>query len=409
MKHNFKTTEILESINLLLTGNRYSDYDKAEIKNNYKIFTNKNIKMKKDEFDIDSIQSAKSDSGNSDTQDDNLLKPKINDQMAERIIIDAEKSLKNEKKDDEYTETLQLNNLEEEKFSETNQQETLILKDEFVNEELTEDNNIEENNLSDEFIIEGENNIKELENNFVYENEKLKTQSIDQDEKIKDLSILVDSFKTDKRYSDLNSKIELYQADNAALRKKIFDLANNETTIRLQLADLELSKNIDQDKNQNPEQVETPSNENLNSLNEEIVILKQENKQLNEELSKFKKEKYSYSKNIDEKIQFYREENAKIIIDKSDIQRKLENTKDQLLVNEKNKHELKLALDNLNQILSASNIETKTFNNNSEEPQQENKSKEKNSSKRKEKTYVRSGSKLDESSLDYLIKEIFSK
>ena len=106
---------------------------------------------------------------------------------------------------------------------------------------------------------------------------------------------------------------------------------------------------------------------------------------------------------VDQKIKFYREENAKIIVDKSNIEKKLENTKSQLLVNETNKHELKLALDNLNQILSASNIETKTFTNEiKEDINNGNKNK-------KEVIYKTSKNKLDESSLDYLVKEIFSK
>jgi len=86
--------------------------------------------------------------------------------------------------------------------------------------------------------------------------------------------------------------------------------------------------------------------------------LSQENTQLQLKLLSSKKEKET---DIDQKIKFYREENAKIIIDKSDIQKKFEITKTQLLVNEQNKTKLKLALDNLNQILSSSNIETRAF------------------------------------------------
>ena len=44
----------------------------------------------------------------------------------------------------------------------------------------------------------------------------------------------------------------------------------------------------------------------------------------------------------------------------------MEIAKNQLFVNEKNKIELKLALENLNQILASSNIETRTFNNENE-------------------------------------------
>ena len=72
-------------------------------------------------------------------------------------------------------------------------------------------------------------------------------------------------------------------------------------------------------------------------------------------------------------------------------------------MNEVTKHELKLALDNLNQILSSSNIETGTFADRIEEPKQNVKN------EKKEKIHKQSVSKLDESSLDYLVKEIFTK
>jgi len=72
-------------------------------------------------------------------------------------------------------------------------------------------------------------------------------------------------------------------------------------------------------------------------------------------------------------------------------------------VNEITKHELKLALDNLNQILSSSNIETGTFANRIDEPKQNFKN------EKEEKIYKQPTSKLDDTSLDYLVKEIFSK
>ena len=164
-----------------------------------------------------------------------------------------------------------------------------------------------------------------------------------------------------------------------------------------------MSETIAKDKNKTFGESVAVDTENIKSLNEEILILKQENKQLKEELSKIKTEIDSRTKNIEEKIKFYREENAKIIIDKNTIYTKLENTKNQLSVNESTKHELKIALDNLNQILSSSNIETGTFANRIEEPKQSVKN------EIKEKIHKQPISKLDETSLDYLVKEIFSK
>jgi len=142
----------------------------------------------------------------------------------------------------------------------------------------------------------------------------------------------------------------------------------------------------------------------------DIENLLQKNNQLENELSvlnKDKKDKASEVMNIDQKIKFYREENAKIILDKSDIEKKLENTKSQLAVNENNKQELKVALDNLNKILADSNIESSTFFNKTEDI---NKTKEPKITTDNEKSYRKTKHKLlNEDSLDLLVKEIFTK
>ena len=74
----------------------------------------------------------------------------------------------------------------------------------------------------------------------------LKSENIKQQEKIKDLNILLDDFNKQKRYSDLNDKINLYQEDNTTLRKKLFKLNELETRLRLQLAELKMDKQIDE-------------------------------------------------------------------------------------------------------------------------------------------------------------------
>ena len=380
MKRNFSNGEILEAVDLFIYGNKYTERGKKKIRDNYKRYTNKNIKMKEDKFEIDSIELVKPDEKKSDTPEP---KP-FDDSVTEKIILDAEDTLNNSK--------------DENKLSEKNHEKVLVLEDELVVDDI-----IKENNPNEETSIDEENNLEELENNYIYINENLKSKNIEQNEKIKDLNILVDKFLSEEKYADLNKGLKLYQEDNAALRQKIFQLSNNETALRLQLADLTLTEKIVKDNSQKFEQSVVVNNENIKKLNEEISILKQEDKQLKEELSKLKKEKDSHSKNIEEKIKFYREENAKIIIDKNNINTKLENTKNQLSVNEATKHELKLALDNLNQILSTSNIETGTFANIIEEPKQSVKN------EKKEKIHKQAASKLDESSLDYLVKEIFKK
>ena len=446
MENRFNIAEILESVDLLISDNKYSERVKSKISNNYKRFTKKSFKMKDDKFEIDSIESVKPndkklvkpDEKKSDTPVDDpvnqkkddtveidsieLVKPNekksdtpvddpVNQKKDDTVEIDSIELVKpNEKKsdtqvDDPVTEKIirdaeeSQNNLKNEnKISEINNEKVLILKDEFTAADISE-----EINPNEETYIDEENDLIELENNYIYLNENLKSKNIKQEEKIKDLNILVDKFLSQEKYVDLNKSLKLYQEDNAALRQKIFQLSNKETGLRLQLSDLKLSETIEKDKNKKFEESVVVGSENIKGLNEEISTLKQGNKQLKEELLKIKTEIDTRSQNIEEKINFYREENAKIIIDKSDVQRKLENTKNQLSVNEANKLELKSALNNLNQILSSSNIETGTFANRIEEPKQNVKN------EKKEKISKKSLSKLDEGSLDYLVKEIFSK
>ena len=87
---------------------------------------------------------------------------------------------------------------------------------------------------------------------------------------------------SEERYADLNKNLKLYQEDNAALRQKIFQLSDKESALRLQLADLKLSETIAKDKNKTFGEYVAVDTENIKSLNEEISILKQENKQLKE-------------------------------------------------------------------------------------------------------------------------------
>ena len=211
MKRDFNMTEILESIDILVDGNLDKANDKNKIISNYKEFTNTNIDMS--------------------------VNPKT-----EKIIIDAEKSLKyrvaetNNKKTKQST--LILNG---KPYSNLDLSEPLILEKYFIEEE----NSLVDEDL-EEIIIDDENNIKELENNYIYESKMLKSENIKQQEKIKDLNILLDDFNKQKRYSDLNDKINLYQEDNTALRKKLFKLNELETRLRLQLSELKMDKQIDE-------------------------------------------------------------------------------------------------------------------------------------------------------------------
>ena len=239
----------------------------------------------------------------------------------------------------------------------------------------------------------------------------------------------------------MDKKIKLYQDDNALLRKKILNLSDNETALRLQLSELSLDKQISEEKNVKFSQSEETEKEDVSKLNIKIENLLQKNNQLENELSalskdkkdkaaeamdienllqknnqlenelsalnKDKKDKASEAMNIDQKIKFYREENTKIILDKSDIEKKLENTKSQLAVNENNKQELKVALDNLNTILAESNVESSTFINKIEDIDE---TKKPIINTPNEKRYKKTKHKLlNEDSLDLLVKEIFTK
>jgi len=328
MRRNFKVSEILESVDSIVSDNDYATHDNKKIITRYKKFLKKNIDMTKNP--------------------DN-----------EKIIFDAEKSLIDQKNENVLVLTNEI------KYEETSEGENLknilVLKDEMVDQSNTkEDNSLSENYkeilfLENELINEKENSLKELEGNYIYINKKIKDLNTKQEEKIKDLNILLDKFTSKERYIDLDKKIKLYQEDNAMLRNKILNLSDNEKNLRLNLSELSIEKNI------NSNEPGGITHEEIKKLNTQIENLLQTNNELKNEILILRGNKPSESIDIDQKIKFYREEHAKIILDKSDIERKLENTKNQLSANENNKQKLKLALDNLNKILGESNIESSTF------------------------------------------------
>ena len=142
-----------------------------------------------------------------------------NNPKTEKIISDAEKSLDLKVKE-----------------------VPMVLKKEFIETKEIENHNLTEN------IVEVENNLEELKNNYALENQILKTKNLEHEEEIKDLSTLLDNFKEKDMYSDLYNKIKLYQEDNAILRKKIFKLLETETNLRLQLSKVTLRNQIDKEK-----------------------------------------------------------------------------------------------------------------------------------------------------------------
>ena len=341
MNKNFSVAEILESVDSVIYDNKYNLHGRKKFLDRSKKFNNNKVtKMIDVKKKMEAVLAEK---------ESILKKMKLREKNLENNEdnkFSVSDSLQVLKLDKEVKPLILVNELEEEERKEKHVEEKHMESEEFI---------IKEDNLT---TLEKENEIENLENNFVYLIEKLKVENIKKEEKIKDQEILLDKFLSTQRYTDLDKKIKLYQDDNAVLRQKILKLSDNETSLRLKMSDQDINKKIRERKNEKSEQSTEP---------EAIIRLNNKIDQVENKLFDFIKNRESQSIDIDQKIKFYREENAKIIVDKSDIERKLENTKKQLAINENNKKELKVALDNLNRILADSNIESSTFINKMEE------------------------------------------
>ena len=377
MNRNLYIAEILESVDLIISDKANAAHKKNKFINKYKKFSNKNIYMSDNPETEKIIRDAEKSVKNKkkSTEEENLI-----DQNTRRAInLSQEENLELARKRAERNKDnilggesyLEEDTLEEENYSSDlasekplildNTLDTLVLNNEFVEEENNESS---EHNLEE---LEEENNLKDLESNLVYINEKLKRENIKNEETIKDQTILIDKFLSQKRYSDIDKKVKLYQDDNSVLRKKIFQLSKIESNLRLEIANLSLNEQIKEQKNAKLEQSPKIEKQDIKGLNVKIEDLTQKINQMGTELLDLKINRESQSMGINQKIKFYREEYAKIIVDKRDIERKLENSKSQLAINENNKKELRVALDNLNKIVAASNIESSTFINKIEE------------------------------------------
>ena len=225
MNKKFNIAEILESVDSIINENKSTPNIKKTTLEKLKEFNNKKINM----------------NDNPET---------------EKIINDAEKSLEDQNLSSKNQDTHETDikrkmekvNIEREsvltEMKSIDELDTLILDNDFVEEDSNES---VENNLE---VLEEENNLKDLENNLVYINKKLKKENIKKEEKIKDQTILLEKFSSQKRYFYLDKKIKLYQDDNAVLRKKILQLSNMESTLRLQISSLSLDKQIRVQKNE---------------------------------------------------------------------------------------------------------------------------------------------------------------
>jgi len=322
MMKNFNIAEILKSVDTIVSDNKPAMYKSNKIIDRAKKLNNKTVGLdnwvtEKIIVDAEKILDAKNKKVSGIDNGE-----KIDIKFSKPLILENEETFETDNIKKNTSKNLLEKNENESLAS--NALEPLVLNKEYTVEKSKDD--IKESFLYKDDALDDlvEENDDLIENNHILNSKSLKLE-----EEIKDLNLVVKQFSENKRYSSLDSKIKLYQADNATLRKKIFDLTKNETKLRLQISEIEMSLNIEKKKDSNiekPVSIDNASNQELN-----------------------------------EKINFFREENAKITIDKSVVQRKLENTKNQLVINENNKKELKKALDNLNSILSASNIESSTF------------------------------------------------
>jgi len=253
---------------------------------------------------LESVGSINHDnSHNSDTKKKIDIK---SNPETEKIINDAEKSIEdfeidinNKMEKVNPAQTLNVKN-KSGTLIVGNGSDTLILDNEFVegkNNDLVE-NNLKELELEEENNelvennpeeLEEENNLKDLESNFVYINEKLKNENIKKEEKIKDQTVLLDTFLNKKKHSDLYKNIKLYQEDNALLRKKILQLSDNETSLRLQISNLDLDKQIKEKKEEKPKQSTKTEKLDIKELNIKIEDFSQKINQMATELLKLRK------------------------------------------------------------------------------------------------------------------------
>ena len=177
-----------------------------------------------------------------------------------------------------------------------------------IDEKIKKNKNFESENLND--ISRGFKNINKI-------CEILKEKNTELETNIKD-------YQSGKMYIKQKKRIQNLNNNNKELKNNIVKLKMKESKLRTEITDLFLDK-----KN----------------------IADAKNKMIDS------------SKNLEDKIKFYSEENAKISVEKHEITKKLKNSQSQLFAYEQDKKEIKVAVDNLNSLLSNSNVDTLTFKN----------------------------------------------
>ena len=156
---------------------------------------------------------------------------------------------------------------------------------------------------------------------------------------------------------NLENKLENYEKQKIPTHKKkpLLKseqlLINTEEKLRFQIIDLEQDKNILLQK--------IKKFDELNDYKNNIIITKEKLKSIYEQIKKQKIifiDLTSYSKKIERDSFVFKESYEKLVIENSEIKKRLVIAKEQITTHEKNKLDLMQSINQLNEILSKENI-----------------------------------------------------
>ena len=195
--------------------------------------------------------------------------------------------------------------------------------------------------LDDEYLINEENNktlIREEGNKRLINKES--SENFENDKELL-LNVDNDRYLNDETQKNLsNVKIKTLKIQNLIIK----DFEKNEEKLRFKIADLEQEISV-------LKQKKTESNKTVPD-NNHIEIKNNFDKQI-KDLNII--HNLSIEKKVNESF-FYKENYERLVIDNHNINKKLVNTRNQIIVFEQNINELKHAFKNLNKILSKNSI-----------------------------------------------------
>jgi len=147
------------------------------------------------------------------------------------------------------------------------------------------------------------------------------------------------------------SSLEIQDSTIAFLNEKIKGYKNTEEKLRFQIIDLEQDKTLLLKKTEKLEKLE----ENKNILHDTKDALKYIYQKVLKQ-KKFFLDLKNYSYKIEKDYSFYKENYEKLIIENSEIKKKLLNTKQQVEAFDEIKKELAITFENFNNVLSKNSI-----------------------------------------------------